>query len=346
MLSETAADIVIVTALTKERDAVLRHIPDPRVLVTKNRHVVRGSLPSRTDVPHDVVVLCVEAMGNVRMAAVVTQAIDVWSPTNVILTGITGGIPDAKALLGDVIVGEQVVDYEFGKRVVNRTDHRYQVFRPGKSLLNAAQAATPNEWAMTVKHPRPDATTGRVIPQVHFGVVASGEKVVKDPEFVRELKEDWAQLIGVEMEGIGAYAAAYEAEGMPGILLVKGICDWADPNKNDVWQAYAAASSAAFVAATLRTLPSASRSRTPPTRAHGIFSGQLKVEVCRRLISDWADVADYFEIPLHARARFEKGREPQGVWEWLEQRDRLAALGVGLESIGRADLVAILKANE
>lgn len=69
------------------------------------------------------------------------------------------------------------------------------------------------------------------------------------------------------------------------------------------------------------------------------FTGPIKVEVCGRLISDWKKLADYFEIPPANRAQFERGREPQGVWEWLESRAQLPDLPEALRYIGRHDLL-------
>jgi formylglycine-generating enzyme required for sulfatase activity len=60
----------------------------------------------------------------------------------------------------------------------------------------------------------------------------------------------------------------------------------------------------------------------------------------RRLGQDWQDLADYFEIPTDQRHRFESGRGPQGVWEWLEARDKLAELPEALHYIDRDDIVA------
>jgi hypothetical protein len=64
-----------------------------------------------------------------------------------------------------------------------------------------------------------------------------------------------------------------------------------------------------------------------------------KITVCRRLGANWHDLADYFRIPSHERARFERGLEPQGVWEWLETRARLPELREALTAIDRADLL-------
>jgi hypothetical protein len=69
------------------------------------------------------------------------------------------------------------------------------------------------------------------------------------------------------------------------------------------------------------------------------YSGKTKIEFCRRLQSDWRDLADYFDIPSTVQASFHKGREPHGVWEWLEGRKRLQELPEALKYIDRADIV-------
>ena len=82
----------------------------------------------------------------------------------------------------------------------------------------------------------------------------------------------------------------------------------------------------------------------PPTEtpADSDF-GQVKIDLCRRLGGDWQLLADYFRIEPADRARFDKGWEPQRVWEWLEARGKLARLAEGLRYIGRDDLAERLE---
>jgi hypothetical protein len=75
------------------------------------------------------------------------------------------------------------------------------------------------------------------------------------------------------------------------------------------------------------------------------YPGQIKIAVCDRLLADWPRLADYLSVPPADRARFDRGREPQGVWEWLDARGRLAALAPALAAIGRGDLVEVLQSR-
>src|SRR5262249_1300564 len=61
--------------------------------------------------------------------------------------------------------------------------------------------------------------------------------------------------------------------------------------------------------------------------------GRIKVQVCQELHKHWQDVADLFEIPGPHRAKFDRGREPQGVWEWLDERGKLDDLAGALREL-------------
>jgi hypothetical protein len=67
--------------------------------------------------------------------------------------------------------------------------------------------------------------------------------------------------------------------------------------------------------------------------------GAIKIDFCHRLGADWEDLADHLGMQPHEKARFPKGNEPRGVWEWLDSRRRLHELPDAVRVIGRADLL-------
>jgi len=73
------------------------------------------------------------------------------------------------------------------------------------------------------------------------------------------------------------------------------------------------------------------------------YSGKAKIAVCDHLGDNWRKLADSFEIPPADQARFSRGDEARGIWEWLENRRRLGELPQGLIASGREDLVELLK---
>jgi nucleoside phosphorylase len=76
--------------------------------------------------------------------------------------------------------------------------------------------------------------------RVHYGLVASGNKVIKDAKFRDKLNESLgSHVLCVEMEAAGLM------NNFP-CIVIRGICDYADSHKNKVWQEHAAATAAAF----------------------------------------------------------------------------------------------------
>jgi nucleoside phosphorylase len=75
-------------------------------------------------------------------------------------------------------------------------------------------------------------------PQIHYGIIASGEQVVKDPSVRDHLRKSYGALC-VEMEAAGVLHI------VP-CLVIRGICDYADSHKNNDWHNYAAMTAAAY----------------------------------------------------------------------------------------------------
>ncbi|KAJ5935976.1 hypothetical protein N7454_005274 [Penicillium verhagenii] len=76
--------------------------------------------------------------------------------------------------------------------------------------------------------------------RVNFGLIASGNQVIKDAAFRDKLKRYLGgHLLCVEMEAAGLM------NNFP-CLVIRGICDYADSHKNKAWQEHAAAAAAGF----------------------------------------------------------------------------------------------------
>ncbi|OCT48904.1 Ankyrin repeat protein [Cladophialophora carrionii] len=76
--------------------------------------------------------------------------------------------------------------------------------------------------------------------RVHYGLVASGNQVIKDAAFRDRLNNDLGgNVLCVEMEAAGLM------NNFP-CLVIRGICDYCDSHKNKAWQEHAAAVAAAF----------------------------------------------------------------------------------------------------
>ncbi|RKK19196.1 hypothetical protein BFJ66_g17672 [Fusarium oxysporum f. sp. cepae] len=80
-------------------------------------------------------------------------------------------------------------------------------------------------------------------PNVHVGLMASGDAVMKSGED-RDRVAAAEDIIAFEMEGAGVW------DSFP-CIIIKGACDYADSHKSKVWQRYAAATAASCAKAFL-----------------------------------------------------------------------------------------------
>jgi nucleoside phosphorylase len=76
------------------------------------------------------------------------------------------------------------------------------------------------------------------MPAIHYGLIGSGNSVVKDEMFRNRLASEHG-ILCFEMEAAGV---VNEVD----CLVIRGISDYCDAQKNDVWQEYAAATAAAY----------------------------------------------------------------------------------------------------
>ncbi|KAF9869764.1 hypothetical protein CkaCkLH20_12807 [Colletotrichum karsti] len=75
-------------------------------------------------------------------------------------------------------------------------------------------------------------------PVVHYGIIGSGNSVIKDGRTRDRLRREH-RVLCFEMEAAGLM------QEFP-CLVIRGVCDYADSHKNKKWQGYAAATAGAF----------------------------------------------------------------------------------------------------
>ncbi|KAN0067109.1 hypothetical protein V8E54_014756 [Elaphomyces granulatus] len=119
-------------------------------------------------------------------------------------------------------------------------------------------------------------------PVIHFGLIASGDTVMKSGEDRDEIAARDG-VIAFEMEGAGVW------ENFPSSLVIKGACDYADSHKNKRWQGYAAATAAAVTKGFLENW-STGIAHPPTPLSLGIRTGELdparrakELEILKRL---------------------------------------------------------------
>lgn len=84
-------------------------------------------------------------------------------------------------------------------------------------------------------------------PQVHYGLIASGNQVMKDGQTRDRLAKDIG-ILCFEMEAAGLM-------NQISCLVIRGICDYSDSHKNKHWQGYAALTGAVYGKVLLSIVP-------------------------------------------------------------------------------------------
>ncbi|MBB3660042.1 nucleoside phosphorylase [Rhizobium sp. BK650] len=208
----------------------------------------------------------------------------------VVLIGIAAGQPNLSdkekdVRLGDVVVGDKLIQYDHVKRSDGKFLLRGDNIAPGdRELLDAVdrlrslQERTGPEvaekpWDGYIRRgsdkvrssTRPDGdrdpnSAGRNYtkgltyqrpadaPYLHVGTIGSASTLLKDEKYRDKLNQAYG-MIAYEMEGAGVAIAAASA-GLA-YLNVRGICDYGDVRKNDDWQTYASVCAAAVARAIL-----------------------------------------------------------------------------------------------
>ncbi|KAK1139401.1 hypothetical protein N8T08_000764 [Aspergillus melleus] len=109
-------------------------------------------------------------------------------------------------------------------------------------------------------------------PQSHYGIIASGNAVLKDGYTREQLRLNTGALC-VEMEAAGLMM------DFP-CIVVRGICDYADTHKNKEWQGYAALAAASYAKELLGVLNTTAGGRAAAMIFYGYQPTQAAGSLC------------------------------------------------------------------
>ncbi|KAF3226937.1 hypothetical protein TWF192_008054 [Orbilia oligospora] len=250
---------------------------------------------------------------------------------NCLMVGIGGGaplLPQNDIRLGDVVVGIPkgnyggVLPYLFGKTMQEGNGiHTILADALSKEPVSGkfARPRLDHLYEMDYDHldetkPCSDCDSSKLVTRpvrherqhqsyIHYGLIASGDQVMRHGMTRDKLSRE-QDVLCFEMEAEGI------ANTFP-LLVIRGICDYADSHKNKVWQPHAALVAAAFAKVLMLCLPvrdSNEGSRTSKIRislpvAKGATFGSFGTEgepMCLehtredllRIVTDWANASD------------------------------------------------------
>ncbi len=261
-LFEPPVDFVIITAMKEERESIGKLL-GARKLPPSNDDIrfyhAAGLDTHFSDgeaATYRVVLTQLLNMGRVQAATATSDAIKKWNPRYVVLIGIAGGVAKNGVKLGDVLVSDQIVDYEVQKVTPDAIRTRWEVHRADPRMLGATQNISNEDYISWIAA-EPPTKEGK--PQVHWGPIATGDKVIAAMQLLKQKEQIWDKLIGVEMEAGGVATAAFQAVSKPGFFMIRGVSDLADENKNTSqvlqWREYACDVAAAYTFSLLSNGP-------------------------------------------------------------------------------------------
>ena len=296
-----SVDFAIIVALRRELDALKVHFPELMQVSAgpdSSRSYYGGSVATALGGAYRAVATLLPSIGNLEGAHVTADLIRDWSPRFVVVNGIAGGLSRLDQQLGDVVVSDSIVYYELGKARAAGIERRNRQFPSDRTLVGGMLSLTGSEWRHRLP-PRPDGRAASdVLPRIHVGPIASGEKVIAAVEEADRLRAGQSNLIAVEMESAGVASAAFSALKKVGFLTVRAICDFADAKNDNSWQEYAAGAAASCLRAFIESRPVAPSEGRWPSRTSRIASARPggSVEHRKRLFDHLCSAFDVEEF--------------------------------------------------
>ncbi|OUC13092.1 MAG: hypothetical protein B0A82_18980 [Alkalinema sp. CACIAM 70d] len=217
-------EVLLVTAVPTERDAVLRLLkPYPGSGLVLEVSTDPICYLGQFGAFKTAVVMCeVGALGLNAAFNAVQKSLTTWQPLAVIMVGIAFGKSPKKQKIGDILVSHHLIPYD-AKRV-EAAITQYTASRPDSDPILRNLFRAPLNW----KFERPD---GKNCTAHEPGTILTGGTLLDNLDEKVKLFTDFPNAIGGEMEGAGLYAAAV-AQKTPWIVI-KAISDWADGKKNE-----------------------------------------------------------------------------------------------------------------
>ncbi|MBP0633077.1 response regulator [Cupriavidus sp. AcVe19-1a] len=249
-----AFDVAIVTALEHTEMEAILALPyewkSTRFRDDISSYHV-GTITLQDGRKKSVIAASAPRMGMAATAVLATKMCLKFKPAVLAMTGVAAAVK-GEAELGDILVADPSWDWGSGKLTL-RQGKPVLLSDPAQMSLEPEVAAKIRTLAVSReylneiyanfdgKRPSHNLT-------VRVGPVASGAVVLEDPATVDLIRSQNRKTIGIEMEAYGVMSAAfYMGPQRPVSLVIKSVCDFADPTKNNEWQPYAAYTSAQYL---------------------------------------------------------------------------------------------------
>ena len=185
-------------------------------------------------------------MGMTAAGVLTMKMISVFRPRYVIMVGIAAGIAyknDVDQIYGDIVVPNVVWDYSSGKFV---SAQKADVHFGGVGFIPRPRAINTDETMLEAVRRAMESSENEC--HIHIGPMACGTSVVANSEVVeKQVHSQYGNTAALDMESYSVMFAVKSAPApKPKGLVIKSVCDYANEEKSDQYQKFAAYTSAQF----------------------------------------------------------------------------------------------------
>jgi adenosylhomocysteine nucleosidase len=245
--TDSKPTVAILGAFNKEIMMLERQLTNKQQQRIEGMKFVTGRLYGRS------VVVAWTGIGKVNAAMTTTLLIEHFRPSEVIFSGIAGGV-NPQLHPGDIVIAAETAHHDMGilqeegfynRGVINplNGDRNPVYLSADKRLLKLAEKAVDQIELEKIK-----TTAGERIPQIIKGISVTGDVFVASPAKCKELRK-MLNADAVEMEGAAVAQICYQRRIQH--LVVRSISDKADESAREdsmMFQEMAAKNSAALIA--------------------------------------------------------------------------------------------------
>lgn len=249
-LRKTYADIVIITAVENEFNAVKR-LFSWREITYKNDliHYLYTDVTNKYEENVRLVLVKQDEMGMTAAATVTSKMILKFNPSYIIMCGIAACLKNTHNY-GDIIIPYEIWNYSSGKIVNTNEEKGYILQQDPKyiSIDEKLKRMIDNSYdniLTEIKNNWSNPPTFNL--NILHGPMACGPSVVANEEYINEhILIHARKTIGLDMESYGLFYACNYMNKKAKAICIKSVSDFANKEKGDDYQMYASYTSASF----------------------------------------------------------------------------------------------------
>ena len=190
--------------------------------------------------------------GVVDASIIAVKAVERYRPRLVAMSGICAGIRE-RVRMGQVLVCETCWEYQVGKFASDGFRFEPYQISVSEGVRQTLSALCRSETVRGIIY-RDSLPDGVVEVEPKMATMVSGSAVVADENIREAIRTQHRKIDGIEMELAGVYRAIKLTDDGIVVVGVKAVSDFADENKNDDMQRFAATASAHFVVEAIEAL--------------------------------------------------------------------------------------------